>query len=91
MWPSGLSVPCGPPQPGSMFKGAHPVFLGGKGAQMHLRWELLLVCAVWSTELLLYAIREDQGGNRGAEEQGQPGERKGHFVRAKGWLVWKGS
>lgn len=58
---------------------------------MHPCWHLLLVCAGWSTEVLLYAIRGNQGGYHAAEEQGQPGEGKGHCVRAKGWLVWKGS
>lgn len=67
------------------------IFWGKKGAQMHLCWELLLVCARQSTELLLHATRGDQGGNHGAEEQGQPGEGDRHCVRAKGWLVWEGS
>ena len=51
---------------------------------MHLCWELLLLCAGQSTELLLCGAGVDQGRNCGAEEQGQSGEGDGHEMEAEG-------
>lgn len=66
MQPTGLgestTIPCGPPQPGSIcFRELIQFSWRRKGAQMHLCWELLLLCARRSRELLLCGM----GGTTG--------------------------
>lgn len=90
VWLLGSVIPVALPSLEACLRELTQIVWGRKGAQMHLCWELLGLC--WSEQRAAPLCSwGDQGGNPGAEEQGQRGEGDRHCVRAKGWLVWKGS